>query len=66
MVHVLQQWVSALDILDVDVPKDTQEEGARENDDDQLQYFVELNDEKSIQYWVGVLVSLSIVPNVVF
>ena len=66
MVHVLQQWVSALDILDVDVPKDPQEEGARENDDDQLQYFVELNDEKSIQYWVGVLVSLSIVPNVVF
>ena len=66
MVHVLQQWVSALDILDEDVPKDPQEEGARENDDDQLQYFVELNDEKSIQYWVSVLVSLSIEPNVVF
>lgn len=66
MVHVLQQRVGALNVLDVDVPKDSQEEGARENDDDQLQYFVELNDQKCIQDWVCVLVALPIVPDVVF
>ena len=36
MIHVLQLWVSALYIFYVDVPKDSQEEGARENNDDQL------------------------------
>lgn len=47
MVDILQQRVVALEVLNEDVPEDAQEEGARENDDDQLEDFVELGDQES-------------------
>ena len=66
MVNILQKRVAALNIFDINMPKDTQEEWACENDDDQLKHPVELDDQESMQNWVREKVSVIPISDVVF
>ena len=58
VVNILQKRIASLDILDINMPKDTQEERTSKNDNNQLEHSVELDDEKGIENWVGKKISV--------